>query len=133
MALKFQLIREFPTDSPPALKEALSRLERNVEAQFFSVVQAIDAPLQVAERISSSGRTALPGQATPVDTSAGSLTVLIPSPAATKRKTLVLIKTSSANTLTVQPVSGAINGAASLAITAIGARVLYSDGEGYWA
>jgi hypothetical protein len=68
------------------------------------------------------------------DATAGPLTVTLPAAAATKNKRFVVKKTdSTASAVTLAPVSGQIDSAATYDITlALGSVDAVSDGTNYW-
>jgi hypothetical protein len=131
--VKLSLVRDFPADNAVALREALSRFERNVDAVVREADVLLERPRGVVPIVISDGATALPGIMNRFDTSVASLGAFLPSAVRVALQTILVIKTSASNTLTLTPVGGLINGASSLAITAVGPRLIYCDGAGFWA
>lgn len=132
-ALKFEKLFDFPAGNPLALREALQRFEANVGRAFESVRDLLERPFTATPRpIVKAGFMALPGLMTRCDTSAGSFELGLPDPSRIAMRECLVVKLVAANTLTLRPVAGLINGSATAALTAAGAYRIYSDGGGYW-
>jgi len=133
-------VREFtdPTDARTArqLTRQLGELEDNVAAEAAEIREAFLPHLEPVETATTeSGLRIGPGQSVGVDTTAGNLDVVLEPPSAKNRGDLAAVfKRVAANTVTLRPDGDAlINGATSLAVTAVGLRLIMSDGEAYWA
>ena len=132
-ALKFELLRDFPVANAVALREALQRFERNVEVFAGNVKDLFERPFtRQARPVTASGQSAAPGQVVRVSTESGNVELLLPRPETVPGREFLVLKMEAANTLTLRPVSGTINAAATLAITAAGATWIYCDGGAYY-
>jgi hypothetical protein len=133
-------LREFtdPTDPRTArqLTRQLVEFEENVAVETASI-RAEHLPNLTAKDDSTrdDGVILAPGESLGVDTTSGSLSVVLEAPGPKNAgKLAAIFKRVAANTVTVRPDGGAlINGATSLAITARGLRLILSDGKAYWA
>lgn len=132
-------IRTFIVPGEPvagdALAQQLAKFEDNVAAMGSALVAQSMAALEpLPETVTASGSIIAAGQFGRYDTSRGNLSGLLTQAEPKRRGLLLVIKTSAANTLTLYPQGGAtIDSAASLAIAALGGRLLFCDGEGYWS
>lgn len=128
------MLRRFTTDNAPKLAEELQRFELNVEALGKAVKLALQRPWERrAQPITANGEAAYPGHATYVDTSAASIELFLPQAERAAEREFLIVKTVAANSLTLRPVTGSINGAAAKVVTAAGATRVYCDGSDYWA
>jgi hypothetical protein len=133
-------LREFtdPTDARTArqLTRQLGELEENVAVETADIRTGMLPALKAKDDSTRDDGTILaPGESLGVDTTSGSLSVVLEAPGPKNAgKPAAIFKRVAANTVTVRPDGGAlINGATSLAITAVGLRLILSDGKAYWA
>lgn len=133
MAVKLTMLRDFPTSAPLALREALQRFERNAEDAIRRIGLLLERPMGQTAIIVASGGTVSHGDLNRYDTTRASIEAFLPDPSTVMLREVVVLKMVAGNTLTLRPRSGLINGATTLAITAVGARRIYCDGVGYWA
>lgn len=133
-------LREFtdPTDARTArqLTRQLGELEENCAAETASIrLEHLPNLTAKDDSTRDDGVILAPGESLGVDTTSASLSVVLEAPDAESAGRLAAIfKRVAANTVTVRPDGGAlINGATSLAITAVGLRLILSDGKAYWA
>ncbi len=133
MAVRLDRIREFTTGNALALKDQLQRFEQNVRDAVLKLDAQAEMPTKLASIVTASGGSPKLGDVTRYDTTSASVEAILPAPSAVVNRWFPVIKMVSANTLTFRPVSGTINGAATLAITAVGLRWLYSDGSAWFA
>jgi hypothetical protein len=123
-------VYSFTTEAP--LKGEIERFERNTDEETRAI--RTDMHKLFVPDVARSTQYALPRNLVRCDTSAGNLTVKLPAPSADNAGLpFPIVKTSASNTLTVQPLTGSINGASSLALTNIGLHLIYCDGATYWA
>lgn len=124
-------VRRWATGQPAELAEQLARFESSADRTFAELARGLPARYDPA--LTGVNAAAFWGVQLSVDTTLGSVVVFLPKANPDDRaKTLLLIKKVSANTMTLQPVSGLINGAASLGKTSVGLYVVSFDGENYW-
>jgi len=133
-------VREFtdPTDARTArqLTRQLGEFEDNCAAETAEIRNSYAPNLTPKERATAeSGVIIAPGQSLGVDTTDGDLEVVLEAPSSKNAgRDAAIYKRNAANTITVRADGGAlINGAATLALTAVGLTYLFSDGEEYWA
>jgi hypothetical protein len=133
-------LREFtdPTDARTArqLTRQLGELEENAAAET-AAIRLEHLPNLIAKDDSTrdDGVILACGESLGVDTTSGSLSVVLEAPGPKSAgKLAAIFKRVASNTVTVRPDGGAlINGATSLAITARGLTLILSDGKAYWA
>lgn len=138
MSVVFHTVRRFVSDPKEAdLNRRLVQFEENVE-NALAEVEAVSQPLP---KLSADAATVVTGTVQAawdttlrVDTSSAAIEVQLPGPSATKDGHSVrIIKTNSGGSaLTVRPISGNVQGAATHAPTAIGAHTYVTDGTDWW-
>jgi ribosomal protein L18E len=139
-------VREFtdPTDARTArqLTRQVAEFEENVSAETAALRLATLGRLTPKDTATRESTViVVPGESLGVDTTAASLEVMLERPSAKNVGTFAAVfKRVAANTLTLRAdgadLSGGvslINGASSLAVTAVGLTLLLSDGKNYWA
>lgn len=132
-------IRSFRVPGDPVvaneLSQQLAKLEDNVSNMGAALLLRTMAALEpLPETIVADGSIIAAGQFGRYDTARVNLSGLLTQATPSRRGLLLVIKTSASNTLTLYPQSGQlIDGAATLALAALGARLLFCDGEGYWS
>lgn len=133
-------VREFtsPVDAHSArqLTRQLAEFEENADAETRSIRQGTLARLTPKDtNETTTGAVLAPGESLGVDSSGGDLEVTLERPTAKSAGQLsALFKRVAANTVTLRPSGDAlVNGASTLAVTAVGLRLILSDGENYWA
>lgn len=118
------------------IKEAAGDRWTNPWVNWFTQITRMvqTGSLYPTRSVSTSVTAVLSDSIILADATAGPITVTLPNPATTKDKRFVIKKAdSSANAVTIAPVSGTIDGAATYAITlALGSVDAVSDGANYW-
>lgn len=135
MAVRLERIREFTSSNALALKDQLQRFEKNVSDAVLKLDAQAEMPDKLVAIVVASGDAASPrvGQITRYDTTNGDILALLQPPSSVVNRWFPVIKLVGSNTLRIRPVSGTINGAATLVVTAVGVRWIYSDGSAYYA
>ncbi len=133
-ARPLRTVGNFTAKDPTQLERQLSQLEQNVDDALRSTVVAF-VPVPQPTNTKTAAYVAALDEMVRVNTAAGSVTIVLP--VATPQNAgrgIAVARLSAANTLTVAPVSGTVNGAASLALTAaVRLFFLLSDGAGWWS
>lgn len=124
------------TYSAPYMQRMLSVLRLYFDSQVDVAIQKVNNSGELV--VSSSAATAIEAASTGgayfVDTTAGNVTVTLPAASTVVgRSFIVKRKTGGTNTLTVQTVSGNIDGGATASIpTQYTSLTFKSDGTDYW-
>jgi hypothetical protein len=132
-------VREFtdPTDARTArqLTRQVAELEDNAANETAEIRNGFQQKLKPKTlNTAASGVVVAPGQSIGVDTSGGDIEVLLEEPSPKYEGLFIVIsKRSALNTITVRANGGAlIDGASSVAVTALGLKLLFCDGVEYW-
>ncbi len=134
LAKPLRTLSNFDTEDPAELARQLSQLEQNVDDAVRSTVASSVAPFQPTSRVTAAYVASI-DQLVRVDTVSGNVAVTLPiATVKNAGRTVAIARMSASNTLTVAPVQGTVNGAASLALTAaVRLFFLVSDGVGWWS
>lgn len=127
-------IGTFRADNPTELERQLSTFEQNVDDAIKSVSRGA-LPVFTPTNRKVSTYVASIGELVRVDSSAGDVDITIPVPTVDNAgKCIAISRLSASNAVNVASVSGDINGASSLALTAaVQLFVLMSDGVAWWS
>jgi hypothetical protein len=118
-------IKQFITEDSGLLSTQLSKLEDNVVQQFA----ADELAANPTPMFFGGGAIITVGESAIIDTSGGALTVSI-SPAQDGRPGFINL-ISTTNNLTIKPLTGKIQGAASVT-KGVGLSLVYFDGSNFW-
>jgi hypothetical protein len=133
ISLKLNPVSDFKTDKPDELNRQLSQLEDSHEDALRTLAEKSLTSLTVTS-LRRAQLLAKVGELTEVDTSTAVVLVQLPAPSQQNAgRDLVIALSSGSNSVTVKPVAGAINGAASISISGIGATRIYSTGRAWYA
>lgn len=130
---KMRQVGEFHPGDDSRLAEELSRLEENASNAIDALVASAARPYAIGLPISRSGQTAVASKLARVDTTGGDVELFLPRAEDGASQAFPVAKMVAGNTLILRPLTGTINGAAFLNITAEGLRTVIGDGSGYWA
>jgi hypothetical protein len=111
----------------PTLRESRLRLNE--------LIAALDFPSSA--RTVTAGAAMVFGEMLRCDPTAGSITVTLPDPTLLPSRFLllpvcVLIPLNLANSITLDPDVGNVNGTSSFSLVSLAATLIFCDGTGYW-
>ncbi len=129
-----RLVNVFATDSPVELSRQLTTFEANVDDAVRSVSRGA-LPAFTPTNRKTATYVASVGELVRVDSAAGNVAITVPVATADNAgKCIAISRLSASNAVTAAAVSGDINGAASLTLTAaVKLFVLMSDGVAWWS
>jgi hypothetical protein len=115
-----------------ALDRALTEFQSNVDSAVSALERRAAADPQVVQVRRLSGSLVRVGQLAVVDGS-GNTELLLAKPLPNDEgRSLFVVKQNAAGTLTLRPISSAINAAATAALTSVGRYELQVAGGQYW-
>ena len=128
----FRQLRQFHQDIKELVRQ-LNQFEQNVSDSFVRVGDQFLPRLSPTPN-QRANYVAKIGDLVELDSSGGNLIVTFPAAAkGTEGVALGLVRLSGSNTITLVPVSGKINGAATVTLsTTVKAYLFVSDGSGWW-